>query len=85
MFLENRCLRIGGMEDWRIGGMEDWRIGGMKDWRIGGLQAWRTGAKGSLYWKMDASGLENWSLGVQNGSWDLQIGCKMGSEKQNMG
>ena len=27
---------------------------------------------------MGAWGLENWSLGVQNGSWDLQIGTKMG-------
>ena len=27
---------------------------------------------------MGASGLENWSLGVQNDAWDLQIGGKMG-------
>ena len=47
----------------------------------GGLEACRHGGLGQREvrgWKMGASGLENWSLGVQNGSWDLQIGAKMG-------
>ena len=49
------------------------------------MQAWRTGAKGSLGWEMSASGMENWSLGVQNGSWDLQIGAKMGPGRPKLG
>ena len=36
---------------------------------------------------MDASGLENWSLDVQNDDWDLQIGAKMapGRPKSELG
>ena len=51
------------------------------------MQVWRTGAKGSLDWKIDASGLENCSLGVQNDAWDLQIGGKMapGRPKSELG
>ena len=35
--------------------------------RLGGMEDWRTGGKRSLGWKMGAWGLENGSLGVQNG------------------
>ena len=49
------------------------------------MEDWRIGEKGSLDWKMGAWGLQNWSLGVQNGSWDLQIGGKMGPGRPKSG
>ncbi len=67
------------MENWRFGGLD--RLG--KAWTD--LEAWRTGAKGSLGWKMGAWGLENWSPGVQNDAWDLQIGAKMGPGRPKSG
>ena len=49
------------------------------------MEDWRIGEKGSLDWKMGAWGLQNWSLGVQHGSWDLQIGGKMGPGQPKLG
>ena len=36
-------------------------------------------------WRVGAWGLENWSLGVQNDAWDLQIGAKMGTGRPKSG
>ena len=58
-----------------------WRLECLEDWRLEGT----TGEKGSLGWKMGAWGLENWSLGVQNDAWHLQIGGKMGPGQSKSG
>ena len=54
---------------------------------LGGLEACRhveLGQREVWGWKMGASGMENWSLGVQNGPWDLQIGAKMATGRRKL-
>ena len=76
------------MPRWGGGSLRAFRrtqLGGLEDWRHGGLEDCRIGETGSLGGKMCASGLENWSLDVQNGSWDLQIGGKMCPGRPKLG
>ena len=38
-----RCVRGGGVEEWRGGGVEEWRSGGVEEWRSGEVEEWRGG------------------------------------------
>ena len=55
----------------------------MEDWRTGGLEDWGKGKSGLENGCLGAG--KNWSLGVQNDAWDLQIGAKMGPGRPKSG